>query len=204
MRLGRGQAGQRRSCAFQSQDTPSRINQRRLKCPALELKVQVAYRWASDRQARGGWSARRSLIRHSAASSTLCSPRIMFILYRKTDGVRPQGPTVRAYASCLIGVMLGVGNVATADDTDSLANERLPVNRLHMEAQWGVDCDLAVDRARVGSASPSAVPRHLVRTLTLCGFIYNTPGAQTYRMCPDYGHWLDWLDGRRDPPEPCT
>lgn len=96
------------------------------------------------------------------------------------------------------------GGPSIGAGTDSLTNERLPVNRLEMETQWGVDCDAAVDRAWVGSASPTAVPRHLVRTLTLCGFIYNTPGAQTYRMCPDYGHWRDWLDGRRDRPEPCT
>ena len=112
---------------------------------------------------------------------------------------RPPGRPGRPYAGGLLGLMLGLSNVATAGDADALANERIPVNRLRMEAQWGVDCDAALHQVRErGSAGlPEEDTAGLADSLTLCGFIYNTPGTQTYRVCPDFGHWRDWMDGRR-------
>jgi hypothetical protein len=94
----------------------------------------------------------------------------------------------------------------------ALANERIPVNALHLEAQWGVDCSSAIAQARA-MAEPGAarstttgatmVIEALRPALRHCGFIYNTPGTQTYRACPDFKLWEAWLGGDSSTPTGC-
>ncbi len=140
-----------------------------------------------------------------AIMSDTTDPHRCSVLSNRSDCTWSHSRPARLFALCLFALMFGPGDAASAVDADSLANERVPVNRLRMEAQWGVDCDSALDRVRdrAAIALPTEGTSSLSETLTLCGFIYNTPGTQTYRVCPDYGHWRNWLDGERDPPEPC-
>ena len=115
-------------------------------------------------------------------------------------------------ASSVLAVLLCIGQVSAAEpaDQEALANERFPVNSQRIEAQWGVDCDAAIEEADSvaeveAMAAGGSTQQHLElrETLQLCGFIYNTPDSQLYRRCPLYRQWAAWLGGEAGMPNEC-
>jgi hypothetical protein len=108
-------------------------------------------------------------------------------------------------------VLAGVfgASLARAADTESLANERVPVNRLRMEAQWGVDCEAALAQVEAmarDDAELSGGPfdsAQLDEGLRRCGLIYNTPDTDLFAPCPDYRAWRHWLIGETEASSHC-
>jgi len=75
-----------------------------------------------------------------------------------------------------------------ASDSDAV-NERIPVPRIDMEAQWGIDCTAIWREVSKGLDSGNgncAILPKLRKQLQLCAFIYQPPGEVAHSTCPDY------------------
>ncbi len=81
--------------------------------------------------------------------------------------------------------------------TDSIANERIPVKSEDLEAHWNVECASLVKKTeRVlanhgGNVDEISVLRHDIKK---CMYIYNTPDSAHYKAEPDYKRLLDKLN----------
>lgn len=131
---------------------------------------------------------------------------------RSSTRVRKRVPARSiSYSLPLALVLAGVfgASLAWAADIESLANERIPVNRLRMEAQWGVDCEAALlqvaamarDDAEFSDGPLDSA--QLGEDLRRCGLIYNTPDTDLFTPCPDYRAWRHWLVGETEAPSHC-
>tara|TARA_R110001592_G_scaffold363393_1_gene687333 strand:+ start:195623 stop:196099 length:477 start_codon:yes stop_codon:yes gene_type:complete len=98
------------------------------------------------------------------------------------------------------------GSSAVAPVADTV-NERISVTGAELEAHWRVDC-AGVSRLLRGLAGRSKVgvdcrlSPALRHQLQLCAFIYQAPGSDAGRACPDYRSALEVLDGN-DPNDDC-
>jgi hypothetical protein len=72
-------------------------------------------------------------------------------------------------------------------DSD-MVNERIPVQKIEMEKHWGVDCQetLASLSMRLEASTSCAADAQVRKALELCMFIYQPPGQELTRICPNY------------------
>lgn len=83
--------------------------------------------------------------------------------------------------------LLGTGPALAGTESDTV-NERFPVNPLHKEQQWRVDC------ARAWAELDCNASAELRREIELCGMIYQPPAGQPLHRCPDYRKAVQQLD----------
>ena len=81
--------------------------------------------------------------------------------------------------------------------TDSIANERIPVRAEQLEAHWAVDCaEVFIETQRI-LASGSDLPEEKSPSssdIKKCIYIYNTPDSAHYKPNPDYKQLLEKLE----------
>ena len=78
--------------------------------------------------------------------------------------------------------------------TDSIANERIPVKAKQLEAHWNVDCtDILqkTERFLANSSDKTEENFALDSDIKKCIYIYNTPNTAHYKAKPDYKQLLD-------------
>ncbi|MCB1694758.1 MAG: hypothetical protein H6984_00455 [Pseudomonadales bacterium] len=81
--------------------------------------------------------------------------------------------------------------IALADSTSNAVNERIPVSSAALEAHWNIDCQSAWSTletmvTEVASGGHCAIDRETRREIQLCAFVYQPPGEEQSRSCPDY------------------
>lgn len=85
-------------------------------------------------------------------------------------------------------------------DSDAV-NERIPVQKIEMEEHWGVDCQktLASLSIRLETSTSCAADTQVRKALELCMFIYQPPGQELTRTCPNYRELHSLLSRTSDP-----
>lgn len=99
-------------------------------------------------------------------------------------------------------IALGSCSGAAAAATVDIANERIPVDPLQLEAHWGIDCagtvselDAALRQLRTQCLTDRNAGLEIGRwreALRLCAAVHNPPGAEA-RDCRDFGAALKAL-----------
>lgn len=88
-------------------------------------------------------------------------------------------------------LFLSLPALALAGNDGDAVNERIPVDKVQLEAHWRVNCAAAWSRLQKVAAAHSTTDQcqigaDLAREIKLCAFIYQAPGDDSTHQCPDY------------------